>query len=760
MESGPLGRCLDLNGNVPMLADAARHSQESNEAPSAPVFQNESGPADFELRSQGNQPLISQGASGNSDTCVMEVEEPPAGVGDQSPSNVVFPPAYFGPGGPDCSEGVEVVTERTLLPGSQTPGLGLGCSPGWALSFFGEDCFSPEVVEYATSLGQHIGSAGLEVKTQELQQQLVIEMRNLKKTRNFYQKLIQQERKNKGSECKPMLTKLKSQFEELKSKVVFLDWVKKYLEILSVEQWGLEASLLPSLVICGSGCLDLRSSQDPSVLSFGSSKGKSVLQAGSVQGLMAYLYARNVAVEGYIHQFLYTYRFLCTPEQLLQFIMEKFISAARQGPTLTRDNKKVFHRSLDILSFWIRDFKQVDFTPESKLVDTLEQFLNAEVIPRDGRGEVLLEALRHPPPISWSQSRESLLVSEEEDDSSLMCLSTDDLSRKWRFPKAVESSASSLKENAFSIAAVLPVPCYNLCDASLQGQEWLPFSKDEHSAQHVAQQLTLLQQQVFQGCHPVHFLKSRIKGIGDNAFSQNKNSSQQIQPAEGSSLLVCDAAQSEGCLQKLLNYADSVTNWISAEIVMCDSVKTQVALLTKYLWIGKHCYEWRNFATAMQVLSAMESVIVRQLPTWKHLSSKVCEILEELRAVQVFLKSDDLCLMKGEHTSPRMTLPSAHILAMHIQQLEIGAFTLTNGAYKWTKLRSIAKVVSQVHAFQGVTCPYSPDRELQDYLRRRIAWIAASDRQLMVADAGLQQSSERQNRKIQEKLKRVKASFQ
>lgn len=74
--------------------------------------------------------------------------------------------------------------------------------------------------------------------------------------------------------------------------------------------------------------------------------------------------------------------------------------------------------------------------------------------------------------------------------------------------------------------------------------------------------------------------------------------------------------------------------------------------------------------------------------------------------------------------------------------------------------RSIAKVVSQVHAFQSVTCPYSPDRELQDYLRRRIAWLAASDRQLMVTDAGLLQSSERQRRKIQEKLKRVKASFQ
>ncbi len=48
---------------------------------------------------------------------------------------------------------------------------------------------------------------------------------------------------------------------------------------------------------------------------------------------------------------------------------------------------------------------------------------------------------------------------------------------------------------------------------------------------------------------------------------------------------------------------------------------------------------------------------------------------------------DELCLMKGEHTRRRPTLPSAHILAMHIQQLEIRAFTLTTGAYKWTKLR-------------------------------------------------------------------------
>lgn len=36
----------------------------------------------------------------------------------------------------------------------------------------------------------------------------------------------------KGSESKLMLSKLKSQLEELRSKVVFLDSVKKYLEVM------------------------------------------------------------------------------------------------------------------------------------------------------------------------------------------------------------------------------------------------------------------------------------------------------------------------------------------------------------------------------------------------------------------------------------------------------------------------------------------------------------------------------------------------
>ncbi|KAM9364921.1 kinase non-catalytic C-lobe domain-containing protein 1 [Pholidichthys leucotaenia] len=710
--------------------------------------------------------LASGEKAGSSDSEVMEGRGHSAGDDDESPSEAEFLSwekeeiqAHDEQMGPDCSEDMEdsESSHRLLSLGSQGEDLDLSFSPAWGLAFYEEDCFSPDVKEYAARLGQHTGSACLEVKAQELQQQLVIERRNLKKTRTFYQKLIQQERKHKDTESKLLLSKLKSQLEELRYRVAFLDSVKKYLKILSVDQWGLEVSLLPSLAFCNPDSLDLQSSEDLSFLSFGTNRGKRSLQAGSPLGLMAYLYARNSAVEGYIQQFLYTYRFFCTPEQLLHFIMDRFISAVREGTDLSGDSERIFHRSLDVLQFWITDCKQVDFTPKPILRDMLEKFLNTEVIPVDSQGEVLLAALHSSSHLTTARDpRGSLTSIDELDDSTCLHSSAKDLGKKWRISRVVEPSAS--------IAAALPEPCYgSLLDdlsVSLHSDERLAFSQKECSAQHIAQQLTLMQQEIFQGCHPVHFLNSRNQGVRDKVLTPNKNVSQHV-PAEGSSSLVHQGPGSDSPLQQLLTYASGVTNWISAEIVICSSVKTQAALLTKYLWIGKLCYESRNFATAMQVLGGLENVIVKQLPAWKHLSSKVCEILEELRAVQVFLKSDDLCLIGGDHMRKRPTLPSVHILAMHIQQREIGAFTLTTGAYKWTKLRNIAKVVSQVHAFQEAVYPYSPDEDLQAYLHHRIARLATSDIHLLATDssANFQESSERQTRRIHDTLRRVKAAL-
>lgn len=114
----------------------------------------------------------------SSDTGVMEGGDHSAGGSDESPSEAEFllggeeglTGAHYEQISPDCSEDMEdgdtLVSERILSPGSRAEGPGLSFSPTWALAFFGEDCFSEEVIQYAVNLGQHTGSTCLDVKTQ------------------------------------------------------------------------------------------------------------------------------------------------------------------------------------------------------------------------------------------------------------------------------------------------------------------------------------------------------------------------------------------------------------------------------------------------------------------------------------------------------------------------------------------------------------------------------------------------------------------
>lgn len=76
----------------------------------------------------------------------------------------------------------------------------------------------------------------------------------------------------------------------------------------------------------------------------------------------------------------------------------------RQGPDMSGDSEKVFHRSLDLLHFWITDCRQVDFTAKSGLVETLENFLNTEV---PAAGAWSLEAWRFYSGWSYHQAERS-----------------------------------------------------------------------------------------------------------------------------------------------------------------------------------------------------------------------------------------------------------------------------------------------------------------------------------------------------------------
>ncbi|XP_010218377.1 PREDICTED: protein very KIND [Tinamus guttatus] len=662
------------------------------------------------------------------------------------------------------------------------------CNPGWSSAFYGADCFGSEVHSYVKNLGKQKSSESqnIDAKKVELEQLLMIETKNYRKTIKFYQKLLQKERRNKGPEIKSMLPKLKGQLQEMKSKVQFLELVKKYVQIMYAEQWGVESCVLPTVVHSSrADALDVAPTEEPSLLVYhntgkhncNNQNGIRDLQAGTPLGLMAYLYSRNAFLEGYVQQFLYTFRYFCTQEEFLQFLLERIsstLSSASLEPSTSFT--KICNRSFYILQAWIEDCYSIDFATNTDLLYTLKEFISSKVAPLNGYGERLLSLLqdasaRKNDSAYHCSGMDKCEEEGEEDRKSLHSLCkklSEDVSRKnfnWKLSKGMGPITHHQRERLYTLSSVLPKPCYNSLTEEFpvsfaKADEVEPYLLTEYSVQQLCCQLTLLQQEVFHKCHPVHFLNSRALGVKDKCVAVQKAVS--TEAVKVCNLFLSKCVQDQYLLQLLRN-ADSISTWVAAEIVTCHTSKLQVNLLSKFLLIAKSCYEQRNFATAMQILAGLENLIIRQLPAWKILPAKVAEIMEELKAVEVFLKSDSLCLMEGERFKTHPTIPSAHVLAMHVQQLETGGFTMTNGAHKWTKLRNIAKVVSQVHAFQENPYTFAPDFKLQSYLRQRITRFKDADISALAADncANFHQiPAEKHSRKIQDTLRRMKATFQ
>ncbi|XP_032464494.1 kinase non-catalytic C-lobe domain-containing protein 1 [Phocoena sinus] len=685
---------------------------------------------------------------------------------------------------------------------SVSPGPGglQSCSPGWCSAFYEADCFSADVHCYVKELARQkaAGCPAANAQSpacllepecmQELEQQLMIEKRNFRKTLKFYQKLLQKEKRNKGSEVKTMLSKLKGQLEEMRSKVQFLGLVKKYLQVMYAERWGLEPCALPVIVnIAAAPCdtLDFSPLDESSSLIFynaskrprgGRQRKARVLQAGTPLGLMAYLYSSDAFLEGYVQQFLYTFRYFCSPHDFLHFLLDRIsstLSRAHQDPTST--SSKIYRRSFCLLQAWLEDCFAVDFRRDAGLLGRLQDYLVSQILPLDGSAEPLLSLLE----VGTERRAEGaprstdLQDPKEAEDTARPLnalwkrLSEDGISRKsfpWRLSRGNGLVLPHHKERQYSIASALPKPCFfeDFYGPYARASEKGPYFLTEYSTHQLFSQLTLLQQELFHKCHPVHFLNSRALGVTDKSVAVPKASSSGSLSAETCSLFLPNYVQDTYLLQ-LLRSADDVSTWVAAEIVTSHTSKLQVNLLSKFLLIAKSCYEQRNFATAMQILGGLEHPAVRQSPAWRILPAKIAEVMEELKAVEVFLKSDSLCLMEGRRFRAQPTLPSAHLLAMHIQQLETGGFTMTNGAHRWSKLRNIAKVASQVHAFQENPYTFAPDPKLQSHLRQRIARFSGADISILAEDSRAgdhQVASEKHSKKIQDKLRRMKATFQ
>ncbi|XP_061408663.1 kinase non-catalytic C-lobe domain-containing protein 1-like [Lethenteron reissneri] len=511
------------------------------------------------------------------------------------------------------------------------PQLGLPCPSGpqptclgWALAFRGEADFNEEIKTYAQTLGRKYGqSAGLEERLQELEQQLMLEKKNLKKTQTYYRKLTQGSVKSKSGGDRGLLFKLTSQMEETQGKVELMHFVRSYLELLTAEQCGLNLYDLPSLKTSrfagqpspDSVTTDMGEEEEAEDAMAGDAKdvapptfgllfqaaapkegapkeSTAFVHAGTPLGLMSYLYAKNSLSQGYIHQFFYTYRYFVSPQQLLSFIMEQFVNASS---VYTPHSSKICQRSMDLLHMWLQTCYRVDFAGDAELTSILQGFiLNKVVSYHETAGQHLLH---HSSNCDHSRGQGSLSSLEEDDDYAV-------------FSPGPASARASLDIGAARRArdqhkARLPVQqqmsvsgCLGLFrQMSSVGERDTSVYKHSakspgaymlanYTATQIALQLTLLEEVTFKSCLPVHFMNTRAQGVRENL--QPGINRLTICSPEGVSLFVPDC-KPRGSLWKFLDHSANISTWVSAEILSCDSIKTQLAVLSKFLYVAKTC---------------------------------------------------------------------------------------------------------------------------------------------------------------------------
>ncbi|CAL1544310.1 unnamed protein product, partial [Lymnaea stagnalis] len=113
--------------------------------------------------------------------------------------------------------------------------------------------------------------------------------------------------------------------------------------------------------------------------------------------------------------------------------------------------------------------------------------------------------------------------------------------------------------------------------SSLKGglKEKHPFSVFDCPIDTLAEQLTLIEQEFFRKCHPVHFLNSQFQGVGV-ALSmpglRTPSMSRKSDPGPKKGLFVGEPVIPSGLLD-MISHSQELAHWVSAEVLSCGSNK-------------------------------------------------------------------------------------------------------------------------------------------------------------------------------------------
>lgn len=406
--------------------------------------------------------------------------------------------------------------------------------------------------------------------------------------------------------------------------------------------------------------------------------------AGDPEGFLSRLFGKGVFSNDFVRVFFLTYRYMMSRETLADFLVSKFICF--QNYNWEAEHPTLQMRAEFLMAVWTGLFKECDFK-----VDNFGEIFN---------------------------NRLNQII---EKNSGYMYLTVREVK---------EISFDSCSEDECEMLYAAHQSCKSKIRKPLPEGDWSLYEID---SDRLAEQLTLLEKELFDVLHPINVLNSKGQGIDITLFTKvlidrasNVRRSLKNRSIESKESLFVGAYTFDDRLADIVQRSCDITHWAVAEILRSNSRRKN---LIQVIMTAEKCWNIGNYSTCSSLIDALDMVLIRTLDCWKNLPSNIEKTVKRLNHYKLLMQTNPV------PKSDKPYLPPIAYLLIHIQKAESGNFKLANGMFKFSKLKTIADLADLVRKRGSYHTTLNSDPNLQRILRRRITQLSRADLQALAAVA-------------------------